>query len=164
MQAKTPITLQVSDLLLDARNVELLRLLSGDPRMSASELARGIGMSAPAVRERVQRLEEAGVIKGYRLEIDHRALGYQVAAFVRVRPLPGALPKIMALAQRLSEVTECYRITGEDCFLLKVHLDAVDNLDRVLDQFLTFGQTTTSLVQSVPVPPRALPLPSRRRP
>jgi len=164
MQAKTSITLQVSDLLLDARNVELLRLLSGDPRISASELARRIGMSAPAVRERVQRLEEAGVIKGYRLEIDNRALGYQVAAFVRVRPLPGALPKIMALAQRLPEVTECYRITGEDCFLLKVYLDTVENLDRVLDQFLTFGQTTTSLVQSVPVPPRALPLPSRRRP
>jgi Lrp/AsnC family transcriptional regulator, leucine-responsive regulatory protein len=163
MQAKTSTTLQVSKLLLDARNVELLRLLSGDPRMSTSELARRIGMSAPAVRERVQRLEEAGVIKGYRLEIDGRALGYQVAAFVRVRPMPGTLPRIMSLAQRLPEVTECYRITGEDCFILKVHLHTLDNLDRILDQFLAFGQTTTSLVQSVPVPPRGLPLPSRRR-
>src|SRR5438132_4478879 len=147
MQAKAPIALQVSDLLLDTRNVELLRLLSGDPRMSASELARGIGMSAPAVRERVQRLEEAGVIKGYRLEIDHRALGYQVAAFVRVRPLPGALPKLLALGRRLPEVTECYRITGEDCFLLKVDLDAVDNLHRILDQCRSLRQTTISLVR-----------------
>jgi Lrp/AsnC family transcriptional regulator, leucine-responsive regulatory protein len=156
--------LRVVDLLLDARNVELLSLLSADPRMGTSELARRIGMSAPAVRERIQRLEESGVIKGYRLEIDSRALGYAVAAFVRVRPMPGALPKITALAQRLPEVSECYRITGEDCFIMKVHLESLDRLDRILDQFLAFGQTTTSLVQSAPVPPRALPLPERRRP
>jgi Lrp/AsnC family leucine-responsive transcriptional regulator len=160
MEAKTTSNLQVVDLLRDARNVELLRLLSEDPRTSTSELARRIGMSAPAVRERIQRLEDSGVIKGYRLEIDSRALGYHLAAFVRVRPMPGALPKIMALAQRLPEITECYRVTGEDCFILKVHLDALDNLDRILDQFLAFGQTTTSLVQSVPVPPRSLPLPT----
>ena len=163
MQAKTAISLQVWDLLLDARNVELLKLLSADPRMSTAALARRIGMSAPAVRERIQRLEESGAIKGYRLDIDSRALGYHVAAFVRVRPMPGALPRIIALAQRLPEVTECYRVTGEDCFILKIHLDTLDHLDRVLDQFLALGQTTTSLVQSVPVPPRALPLPGRRR-
>lgn len=163
MQAKTAISLQVWDLLRDARNVELLKLLSVDPRMSTAALARRIGMSAPAVRERIQRLEESGAIKGYRLDIDSRALGYHVAAFVRVRPMPGALPRIIALAQRLPEVTECYRVTGEDCFILKIHLDTLDNLDRILDQFLALGQTTTSLVQSVPVPPRALPLPGRRR-
>jgi len=163
MQAKSAIALQIPDVLLDARNVELLRLLSGNPRMSTSELARRIGMSAPAVRERIQRLEESGVIKGYRLDLDSRALGYHVTAFVRVRPMPGALPKISALAQRLPEVTECYRVTGEDCFVLKVHLDTLSNLDRILDQFLAFGQTTTSLVQSVPVAPRSLPLPTQRR-
>jgi len=157
------LNLQVSKLLLDARNVQLLRLLIGDARMSISELARRIDMSAPAVRERIQRLEEAGVIKGYRLEIDSRALGYPIAAFVRIRPSPGALPKIIALAQRVPQVTECYRITGEDCFILKVHLDTLDNLDRILDQFLAFGQTTTSLVQSTPLPARSLPLPNDHR-
>jgi Lrp/AsnC family leucine-responsive transcriptional regulator len=138
---------------------ELLRLLTGDPRISISELARRIGMSAPAVRERLQRLEASGVIKGYRLEVDSLALGYPIAAFIRVRPMPGALPRIAALAQRLPQVTECYRITGEDCFILKVYLDSLDNLDRILDQFLAFGQTTTSIVQSVTVPARSLPLP-----
>ena len=151
--------LPISELLRDARNVQLLKLLSSDPRMSISELARRIDMSAPAVRERVQRLEEAGVIKGYRLDVDSRALGYPIAAFVRVRPAPGTLPKIVALAERLPQVTECYRITGEDCFILKIHLDSLDNLDRILDQFLAFGQTTTSLVQSIAVAPRGLPLP-----
>src|SRR5437016_11447288 len=126
MQAKAPIALQVSDLLLDTRNVELLRLLSGDPRMSASELARRIGMSAPAVRERIQRLEEAGIIKGYRLDIDARALGYPIAAFVRIRPMPGQLAKIAELAQAMPQVVECERITGEDCFILKIHLERLE--------------------------------------
>jgi Lrp/AsnC family transcriptional regulator, leucine-responsive regulatory protein len=151
--------LQVSELLRDARNIELLRLLGADPRISISELARRVEMSAPAVRERIQRLEDAKVIKGYRVDVDSRALGYPISAFVRVRPAPGNLPRIIALAQNLPQVTECYRITGEDCFILRVYLDSLDNLDRILDQFLAFGQTTTSLVQSVPVAPRGLPLP-----
>ncbi len=151
--------LQTSDLLCDARNVELLRLLSADPRMGTSELARRIGMSAPAVRERVLRLEEAGVIRGYRLKLDPAALGYPVCAYVRVRPAPGQLPKVAELARRLPQVVECHRVTGEDCFVMKVHLPGLDQLDEVLDQFLAHGQTTTSIVQSTPVPPRSLPLP-----
>jgi len=153
------VRLQTSDLLCDARNVELLRLLSADPRMGTSELARRIGMSAPAVRERVLRLEEAGVIRGYRLKLDPAALGYPVCAYVRVRPAPGQLPKVAELARRLPQVVECHRVTGEDCFVMKVHLPGLDQLDEVLDQFLAHGQTTTSIVQSTPVPPRSLPLP-----
>jgi Lrp/AsnC family leucine-responsive transcriptional regulator len=159
MKAIKPNNLHVADLLQDVRNVELLRLLREDPRMSVSAMARRIGMSAPAVRERVQRLEEAGVIKGYRLEIDARALGYPVAIFVRVRPTPGSLTKIAELAAYLPQVVECHRITGEDCFILKVYLDSLDNLDRILDEFLMYGQTTTSIVQSTPVALRHLPLP-----
>ena len=156
-------SLRSSDLLLDARNVELLRLLCADPRMAISELARKVGMSAPATRERIRRLEEAQLIKGYRLDLDPRALGFPVAAFVRIRPMPGKLPKISELAQRMPQVTECHRVTGEDCFILKIHFESLDGLDRILDQFLAFGQTTTSLVQSTPVPPRGLPLPGERR-
>lgn len=154
--------LQISDLLLDARNVQILALLEGNPRMSISELARCVGMSAPATRERIQRMEEAGVIQGYRLEIDPAALGYPIAAFIRVRPMPGKLPKIAELALSLPQVVECHRITGEDCFILKVGLDSLDNLDLILDQFLAYGQTTTSIVQSTPVPARNLPLPGKR--
>lgn len=151
--------LQVSEPLRDARNVELLRLLRDNPRMGTSELARRVGMSAPAVRERVLRLEETGVIQGYRLELDPAALGYPVCAFVRVRPAPGQLPRVAELARTLPQVVECHRVTGEDCFVLKVHLPGLDQLDEVLDRFLAFGQTTTSIVQSTAVPPRGLPLP-----
>jgi Lrp/AsnC family transcriptional regulator, leucine-responsive regulatory protein len=155
--------LRASGMLTDARNVELLKLLSVDPRMSISALARRVGMSAPAVRERLRRLTEAELIRGYRMEIDPRALGFPLTAFVRIRPLPGKLAKIIELAQRMPQVTECHRITGEDCFILRIHFESLEGLDRVLDQFLAFGQTTTSLVQSTPVPARSLPLPGERR-
>ena len=154
--------LQTADLLHDTRNLALLRLLRDDPRLSVSELARRVGMSAPAVRERLQRLEEAEIVR-WRVEIDPRALGYPISAYVRVRPAPGQLQKVAELACRMPQVSECHRVTGEDCLVMKIHIEAIDQLDRVLDQFLAYGQTTTSLVQSTPVPPRLLPLPDERK-
>ena len=148
--------------LLDAKNVELLRLLQRDPRQPMSELARRVGMSGPAVRERVQRLEEAGVIRGYRLDIDPRTIGLPIAAIIRVRPAPGQLQRVTDLAREITNVTECHRITGEDCFIVKIYLDAIDSLDGVLDRFLAFGTTTTSIIQSSPVPLRSPPLPGRK--
>lgn len=150
---------QLGNELLDDRNVELLRLLQAGPRASVSELARQLGMSAPAVKERLTRLEEAGVIMGYRVELSPRALGLPITAFIRVRPMPGQLPKIAELAQEIPHVAECHRVTGEDCFIMKVHLDALENMDKILDRFLVYGQTTTSIVQSTPVPLRPPPLP-----
>lgn len=150
-----------SNLLLDARNVELIRLLQDDPRTPVSALARRVGMSAPAVKERLLRLEEAGVIRGYRLELDPGALGLPLTVYVRVRPVSGQLSQIIGLARSMPQVVECHRITGEDCFILKLHLDAIGNLDNVLDRFLAYGQTTTSIVQSSPVPLRAPPLPPK---
>jgi Lrp/AsnC family leucine-responsive transcriptional regulator len=128
-----------------------------------SELARRIKMSAPAVTERVQRLEQTGIISGYQLVVDPKAVGLPVAAYIRIRPGPGQLEKIADLARRTPEVVECHRITGEDCFLLKVHVSEVDELEGVLDDFLLYGQTTTSIVQSSPVPHRSLPIPADRK-
>jgi len=152
-------TYEPSNALLDAVNVRLLEELQGDPRLTMTELGRRVSMSSPAVTERVRRLEEAGVIRGYRLDLDPAALGLPLAAYVRVRPNPGRLPEVAELARRIPEVVECHRITGEDCFILKVHLPAMDQLDRLLDRFLLHGITTTSLIQSSPVPPRLPPLP-----
>lgn len=159
LKEKSKRFLQIARPLHDARNAQILSLLQADPRISVSELARRVRMSAPATRERIQRMEEAGIIRGCRLEVDPAALGYPIAAFVRVRPMPGRLPKIAELAASLPQVVECHRITGEDCFILQVRLESLDSLDLILDQFLAYGQTTTSIVQSTPVPPRHLPLP-----
>jgi Lrp/AsnC family transcriptional regulator, leucine-responsive regulatory protein len=146
----------------DMRNIELLRILSDDPRISVSELARQVGMSPPAVRERLVRLHETGVIRGYRIDIDPVAVGLPITAFIRVRPAQGQSKKVAELVQTMPEVSECHRVTGEDCYILKVHLTSIaDDLDRVIDQLIVYGQTTTSIVQSTPVPPRQLPLPVR---
>ncbi|WP_329364394.1 Lrp/AsnC family transcriptional regulator [Streptomyces sp. NBC_00669] len=141
-------------------NVRLLAELHRNPRLSMSALARIVCMSAPAVTDRVRRLEEDGIITGFRMAVDPSALGLPVTALVRVRPGPGQLPNLMALATDHEQVSECHRLTGEDCLLLKIHTATIDGLEAVLDEFLLYGQTTTSLVVATPVPPRPLPLPS----
>jgi Lrp/AsnC family transcriptional regulator, leucine-responsive regulatory protein len=145
--------------LLDDVNRRLLAHLQQDPRLTMSALARLVGMSSPAVTERVQRLERAGVIRGYRLDVDPAALGLPVTAWVRVRPGPRQLTKIASLAAGLPNVSECHRITGEDCFLIKLHAATIESLTETLDKILLYGQTVTSIVHSSPVPPRALPVP-----
>jgi Lrp/AsnC family transcriptional regulator, leucine-responsive regulatory protein len=146
---------------LDDVGIRLLRELSADPRASAAELGRRLRMSAPAIRERIARLEESGIIRGYRLDVDPAALGMPIAAWVRVRPGMGQLSKVAELAARTPQVSECHRISGEDCFLMKVHVPALEALEDVLDQFLLYGQTTSSFIVASPVPPRAPRIPVR---
>jgi len=147
------------DTLKDGVNLRILTELQQNPRLTMTELGRRVGFSSPAVTERVRRLEETGVILGYHLEINPAALGLLIAAYIRIRPNPGQLPRIAELAQQIPEVVECHRVTGEDCFILKVYLPSLDQLDRILDSFLMYGSTTTTLIQSSPVPLRPPPLP-----
>src|SRR5947207_3341844 len=144
---------------IDSVNIRVLEELQRDPRLTMSELGRRIGMSSPAVTERVRRLEEAGVIRGYRLDLNPAALGLPIAAYIRIRPNPGQLPRVAELAQQIPEIVECHRVTGEDCFIMKIHIPAIDQLDRLLDSFLLYGSTTTNIIQSSPVPLRQPPLP-----
>ena len=144
---------------LDETNRLLLRELHADPRVTMSALARKVGMSAPAVTERVQRMQRSGVITGFSMTVDPAALGLPVTAFVRVRPAARQLAKIADLARSLDQVSECHRITGEDCFLIKVHAATIPELEETLDRFLMFGQTVSSIVVTTPVPPRPLPVP-----
>jgi Lrp/AsnC family transcriptional regulator, leucine-responsive regulatory protein len=144
--------------LLDDTNRRLVAELQADARLSLAELGRRIGLSAPAVAERLSRLEQQGVIRGYHAEVDPAAAGYPLTAIVRVRPAPRQLHKVAELVQSLPEVVECHRITGEDCYVLKAHVRSVVHLEDVLDQIATYGQTISSVVQSSPVPLRGVPL------
>jgi Lrp/AsnC family leucine-responsive transcriptional regulator len=146
-------------ILLDDLNRRILAELADDPRITISALARRVSLSAPSVRERVAALTDAGVIRGFSLDVDPAAIGLPVAAWVRVRPGPGQLPRIAELADRTPEVSECHRVSGEDCFLMKVHAASIADLEPLLDRFLVHGQTTTSFVVATPVPPRPV-LPS----
>jgi Lrp/AsnC family transcriptional regulator, leucine-responsive regulatory protein len=143
---------------LDNTDINLLQELGIDARLSLAELGRRVGLSAPAVADRLERLEEAGVIGAYRAEIDPRALGYELAVVLRIRPAPRELKKVAELAQRTPEVVECHRITGDDCYLMKAHVRDVEHMEEVIDRFAIYGQTTTSIVQSSPVPRRSPPL------
>jgi Lrp/AsnC family leucine-responsive transcriptional regulator len=143
---------------LDETDRRIIGELTTDGRVSLAELGRRVNLSSPAVAERVQRLERAGVITGYRAEIDPRRLGYALTAIVRVKPARGQLPRIPELAAEIPEVAECHRITGEDCFFMKVHLRSIDELGGLLDRFLDYGETTTSIVNTTPVPRRDPPL------
>jgi Lrp/AsnC family transcriptional regulator, leucine-responsive regulatory protein len=145
---------------LDEFGVRLLAALDENPRARVSELARQLGVSAPTVRDRIARLEDSGVIRGYRLDIDPAAAGLPVGAWVRLRPGPGQLPKAAELAGRTPQVVECHRISGEDCLLMRIQVETIAALEDVLDRFLLHGQTTTSFVVSTPVPPRSVPLPT----
>ena len=143
--------LHTQDLLQDNRNLELLRLLRDDPRMGTSELARRVGMSAPAVRERILRMEEAGIIRSYRLELDPAALGYPVSAYVRVRPTPGQLPKIAELARSVPQVVECHIMAGECDALLRV-------VAKDLDDYRQFQMAHLSRANGVQTVKNDIPL------
>ena len=149
--------------LLDATNLTILAHLTAEPRIAIRELGRRVDMSGPAVAERVLRLREAGVIRREWLEIDPQSLGLAVTAYVRVRPTPGALPRVIELAKDTPEVVECHRVTGEDCFIMKVVAAHISELEALLDEFLLHGTTTSSLVVSSPVPLRPPPLPQSRK-
>jgi Lrp/AsnC family transcriptional regulator, leucine-responsive regulatory protein len=149
---------ETENITLDELSVRLLTELTASPRLRTAELARRLGVSTPTVRERIARLEQAGVIRGYRLDVDPAALGRPVGAWVRLRPGPGQVAKAIELARRTPEVLECHRISGEDCLLMRVQVPSIPALEGVLDRFLLHGQTTSSFIVSTPVPPRSAPL------
>ena len=138
----------------DETDGRLLAELQVNARLTNAELGRRVNLSPPAVADRLRRLERNGVVTGYRAEVDPKALGLALGAIMRIRPSPRQLPKVAELARETPEVVECHRITGEDCFFLKLHVRDVEHLEEVVDRFILYGQTTTSIVQSSPVPRR----------
>jgi Lrp/AsnC family transcriptional regulator, leucine-responsive regulatory protein len=144
--------------LIDDVNRRLLAELQENARLTLAELGRRVGLSSPAVAERLQRLERQGVIRGYHAEIDPATLGLPLTAIIRVRPSPGQLYNVAELAQETPEVVECMRVTGDDCYVMTAHLRDVGHLEEVIDRFAVLGQTTTSIAQSAPVPRRGLAL------
>jgi Lrp/AsnC family transcriptional regulator, leucine-responsive regulatory protein len=145
---------------LDATDLRLLGELQVDARLSLAELGRRVGLSAPAVNERLARLERNEVILGYRVALNPRALGYALTVVIRIRPAPRELQRVAELARSTPEVVDCRRITGEDCYVMTAHVRSVEHLEEVIDRFAIYGQTTSSIVQSAPVADRPLSLPS----
>ena len=150
--------LRIQKLLLDDVDGRLLDILHQDARTSIADLARALNMSAPSVSERLKRLKESGVIQDFTIAVAPKMLGYALSFYVRIRPLPGQLSKVVAMIQALESIVECDRVTGDDCFIAKVHVRSTDELEHMIDQLLPYAQTNTSLIQSSPVKRRLPPL------
>ena len=147
---------------VDAVDARILSALAADARISVAELARFVGLSAPSAAERIRRLEECGVIEGYAASIDPRALGLTVAAWLRVRPVPGGLSTVADILRSLPEIVECDRVTGEDCFVARAHVKSIEDLERLIDQIIPHAMTTTSIIQSTLIKRRPPPIISNR--
>ena len=143
---------------LDSIDVELLRILHEDARTPIAEIARALSMSAPSVSERLKRLRESGVIRSFTIEVDPALLGYELALYIRISPLPGQLSKVISVIDEMEEIVECDRITGDDCFIAKVHVRSVEEIESVTDRLNIYAKTNTSLVQSSPVTRRLISL------
>ncbi|QFU15030.1 AsnC family transcriptional regulator [Microvirga thermotolerans] len=145
---------------LDGIDRRLIEALAANARQSLADLGRAVGLSAPSVAERLRRLEDSGLVNGYTLDLDPRALGYGLTAIVRIKPLPGQLHMVEKLLTESPEVVECDKVTGEDCYIARFVLRSIDELDPVLDRIAQRAQTSTSIVKSSPVRRRLPPLPA----
>lgn len=140
-----------STLALDAASRRILAALQLDARLSFNQLAKQVGLSPPAVAERVRRLEEAGVIRGYRVEVDRAALGWSVTALVRLSCPAQQDRAVIGMARDLPEILECFHVSGEDCFVLKVAAASIGHLESVVERMRRFGTVVSSIVFSAAV-------------
>jgi len=137
--------------LLDGVSWQLLVALQEDARLSFAELGRRVSLSLPAAAERVRKLEEVGIIGGYRAEINAKKVGLPVTAFIRLHTSHAQYPAFLLMIENQPEVVECHHLAGVDSFLIKAMVSNVEHLEALITRLSAFGQTTTSIVLSSPV-------------
>lgn len=133
----------------------ILQVLTESARVSLKELAGRVGLSSPSTSERIRRLEDRGIIRGYRAELDPQALGLAIQAIVRIKPLPGRTSDVQKHLERCREVIECDKVTGEDCFVARIVVPSINRLDEVVDNIAVNASTNTAIVKSQPIRRRA---------
>jgi Lrp/AsnC family transcriptional regulator, leucine-responsive regulatory protein len=136
---------------MDGVNWQIIALLQDNARISFSEIGRQVGLTPTAVAERVRHLEDARIIRNYRLDVRAEELGYAMTVFIRVAVRPGASGQLAALVTTLPEVLECHRVTGDDSYLMKAVATSVQHLDQLLMKIRPLGQPSTSIVLSTVV-------------
>jgi len=142
--------------MIDEIDRKILKELQTDARVSYAELGRRVGLTTPAVIERVRKLEDSGVITGYRADIDTAKVGLSITAFVRMSITGVDYSHIIEVAEQSNEVLECHRGTGGDSFIMKVAVSSVEHLQEVIDRLVPYGITTTTIVLSSPVKRRVI--------
>ncbi|MGJ4859024.1 Lrp/AsnC family transcriptional regulator [Labrys sp. KB_33_2] len=144
--------------MLDEVDKRIVDILVENARISLKELAGRVNLSSPSTSERLKRLEERGVIRAFTVDVDPHALGYTLQAIVRIRPLPGQLQRVQGLIEEIPEFSECDKVTGDDCFVARLHLRSIEQLDEILDRLIDKAETNTAIVKAQPVKRRLPPL------
>lgn len=136
---------------VDKKDRQILEALQADARQSLAALGKKIGLSQPAMSERVRKLEHSGVIEGYGARVNLRALGVGLEAIIRIKTTHAGIARYLALFEAMPEVLSADRVTGEDCFIVRCAIAEPQDLERVVDALAVEGAVTTSLVLSSPV-------------
>jgi Lrp/AsnC family leucine-responsive transcriptional regulator len=142
--------------MIDTIDWKILKELQENARISFAELGRRVGLTTPAVIERMRKLEDARIITGYRAEIDTTKVGLPITAFIRMSIAGVDYSHIIEVAKKSTEVLECHRGTGGDSFIMKVAVASVEHLQNLIDTLTPYGITTTSIVLSSPVKSRVI--------
>ena len=142
--------------MIDEIDWKILKELQINARITFAELGRRVGLTTPAVIERIRKLEDAGIITGYRVEIDTAKVGLPITAFIRMSITGVDYSHIIEVASESTEVLECHRGTGGDSFIMKVAVADVGHLQTLIDKLTPYGITTTAIVLSSPVKSRVI--------
>ena len=134
--------------LMDQLNRGILECLQKNARFSHAEIGRIVGISSPAVNERIKKMEDAGVIRGYRTEVSSFECGYQLRAIITVRAFMGKLKPFLDKVKGFDEVVNCYRITGNENIVMEVVLVDQKHLERFIDKLIVYGETKTQIILS----------------
>lgn len=141
---------------LDSINWKILELLQENARQSNTEIARHVGISSPAVAERIRKLEDGGIIEGYNTKIEPFEVGYQLRALITIRAFMGRLKPFLEKVKSFDEVINCYRITGNENIVMEVILQNQKHLEQFIDQLITYGETKTQIILSNVIDDRAI--------
>ena len=133
---------------IDALNWKILKCLQTNARQSNAEIGRQVGISSPAVSERIKKMEDAGIIQSYNASIDPFEVGYQLKAIITLRAFMGKLKPFLAKVKTFNEVVNCYRITGNENIVMEVILRNQKHLESFIDQLIVYGETKTQIVLS----------------
>ncbi len=144
---------------MDKLNWAILEELQRNARISFSEIGRKIGLTSPAVAERVRKMEDSGIINSYKVHLSHQKVGYQLRAIITLRAFTGRLKAFLETVKTYKEVINCYRITGNENIIMEVVLKDQVHLEKLIDKLITYGETRTHIVLSnvvkdAPVLPR----------
>lgn len=145
--------------LLDARDWQLLKLLQENARLTFAELGRKVKLTPPAVAERIHRMEDLGVIRGYTALVDLKAIGRALKVLLRVHVPPKEYAKFLKMVQALAAVEECHHVTGAEAFVMKASVAEVGELEKLIEKMSVYGPTVTSVVLSTPLERRIVGAP-----